>query len=99
VQLKVEYSNSEQRDWKAPLDVVRVDGDGTPIDGCQGDEGLDGEASHGKVTVTLPTLEYGLARARKLKLVIGSEAGRAALSGAPPRPRLQSRRFGLGEGR
>jgi len=73
VQLQIEYSNSEKRDWKANLDVVWVDGDGTPIDGYKGDEGLDGEESHGKVTVTLSTLEYGLARARKLKLAISSE--------------------------
>jgi hypothetical protein len=73
VQLQIEYSNSEKRDWKANLDVAWVDGDGTPIDGYKGDEGLDGEESHGKVTVTLSTLEYGLARARKLKLAISSE--------------------------
>jgi hypothetical protein len=73
VQIQIEYSNSEKRDWKAHLDIVWLDGDGKPIDGYKGSEGLDGEKSHEKVTVTLSTLEYGLGRAKKLKIGISSE--------------------------
>ena len=70
VQLQLEYTNTEKRDWQAALEVTWVDDAGAAIDGYNGEEGLDGEEERDKTTVTLSTLKYGLERARKLKVRI-----------------------------
>jgi len=70
VQIQLEFSNSATRDWEADLLVEWLDENGTVIDGYNDDENLDDTESHDLATVTLPTLKYGLARAKTLRLRI-----------------------------
>lgn len=70
VQIELEYSNTEKRDWEADLDIRWLDAQGEPIDGYHDDEGLDEDERHDETTVTLSTLKYGLDRAKKLEIEI-----------------------------
>jgi len=70
IQIQLEFSNSSTRDWEADLLVEWLDEDGKVIDGYNDDENLDDNESRDLVTVTMPTLKYGLARAKKLRLRI-----------------------------
>ena len=70
VQIQLEFTNDSSNDWEARMSIEWLDGEGKPIDGYQGEEGLDSEQRHDQQTVTLSTLKYGLDRARKLKISI-----------------------------
>jgi hypothetical protein len=70
VEIKLEYSNSGTRDWKAKFKLAWLDDEGREIDGYNGSEDLDDKEDHQLVTVKLSTLQYGLSRAKKLRLAI-----------------------------
>ena len=70
VQIQREFTNDSSNDWEARMSSEWLDGEGKPIDGYQGEEGLDSEQRHDQQTVTLSTLKYGLDRAKKLKISI-----------------------------
>lgn len=70
VQIQLEFSNEATKDWEAKLAVEWVDSDGRPIDGYHDTESLDSESRQDDTTVTLSTLQYGLDRAKKLKIKI-----------------------------
>jgi hypothetical protein len=70
IQIQLEFTNDSSNDWEARMSIEWLDGEGRPIDGYQGEEGLDSEQRHDQQTVTLSTLKYGLDRARKLKISI-----------------------------
>ena len=70
VQIQLDYSNPEKPDWKAEPDVVWVDDAGNEIGGYGDAESLDAGESRETATVTLSTLEYGLAHGRKLKIAL-----------------------------
>jgi hypothetical protein len=75
VQLQVEFSNEATRDWEMRLRFEWLDRDGEVIDGYDDREELDGEARYEQQTVTLSTLRYGLARAKKLRVRIEYHPG------------------------
>lgn len=70
VQIQLEFSNSSTRDWEADLLIEWLDSDGKVIDGYNDDENLDNNESRDLATVTMPTLKYGLAKAKSLRLKI-----------------------------
>ena len=70
VQIQLEYSNSGKDDWKAKLDIAWLDDHGTIIDGYNDADSLDDDESHTNDTVTLSTLKYGIAQAKKLHIKI-----------------------------
>jgi hypothetical protein len=73
IEIRLEYSNSATRDWKARFRLALLDEQEREIDGYNGSEELDEGESHQLVTVKLSTLKYGLERARKLRVVIEPE--------------------------
>jgi hypothetical protein len=70
VEIRLEYSNSATHDWKAKFKLAWLDEGGREIDGYNGSEDLDDRESHQLVTVKLSTLQYGLERAKKLRVAI-----------------------------
>jgi len=73
VQIQIEYSNTSKDDWKAKLDIAWLDDQGTIIDGYNDADSLDDDESHTNDTVTLSTLKYGIAQAKKLRIKIRFE--------------------------
>ena len=73
IEIRLEYSNSATRDWKARFRLALLDDGGQEIDGYNGSEDLNEQESHNLVTIKLSTLKYGLERARKLRVVIECE--------------------------
>ena len=73
IEIKLEYSNSATKDWKAKFRLALLDDDGLEIDGYNGKEDLNEQESHTLATVKLSTLKYALERARKLRVVIECE--------------------------
>lgn len=73
IEIRLEYSNSATRDWKARFHLALLDEQEREIDGYNGSEELDEGESHEMVTIKLSTLKYGLERARKLRVVIEAE--------------------------
>ncbi len=70
VQIQLEYSNSGKDDWKAKLDIAWLDEQGAVIDGYNDADSLDDDENHTNDTVTLSTLKYGIAQAKKLRIRI-----------------------------
>ncbi|HEV7500331.1 MAG TPA: hypothetical protein VGQ33_10025 [Vicinamibacteria bacterium] len=70
VKIELEYSNASSTDWKAALRVTWVDENGEAIDGYTGNHQLDEKKDFDRTGGTVTTLRYGLAHARKLKLLI-----------------------------
>jgi hypothetical protein len=70
LQIQIEYSNSAKDDWKARLDIAWLDEQGTLIDGYNDTDSLDDDEKHTLDTVTLSTLKYGVAQAKKLRIKI-----------------------------
>jgi hypothetical protein len=68
--LQVECSNVASRDWQASFRVEWTDEEGEVIDGYHGEKELDAEKQFERINLSLSTLRYGLARARKLKVAI-----------------------------
>lgn len=73
IEIRLEYSNSATRDWKAKLHLALLDESGTEIDGYNGSEDLDEQENHNLVTIKLSTLKYALEKARKLRVAIECE--------------------------
>ena len=73
IEIKLEYSNSATRDWKAKFRLALLDEGGLEIDGYNGTEDLNEQESHTLATIKLSTLKYALERARKLRVVIECE--------------------------
>ncbi len=70
VEIRLEYSNSANHDWKAKFKLAWLDADGREIDGYNGSEDLDEKESHEIATIKLSTLQYGLDCAKKLRVSI-----------------------------
>ena len=70
VQIQLEFSNAASNDWEARVHFVWQDAEGQPIDGYDDSENLDSDSRNDQQTVTLSTLRYGLARAKKLDIRI-----------------------------
>lgn len=70
VQIQIDYTNDAKRDWEARLKVEWLDAAGEVIDGYNDTENLDGDSRHDEQTITLSTLKYGLAKAKKLRIEI-----------------------------
>jgi hypothetical protein len=68
IEIRLEYSNTATRDWKAKFRLALLDDAGSEIDGYNGTEDIDEGGSHELVTVKLSTLKYGLNCARKLRV-------------------------------
>lgn len=68
VRLEVEYSNDASRDWELTVRGEWSDAQGVTVDGIDQSESLDDGKRFESVTITFPTLRYGLERASKLKL-------------------------------
>lgn len=70
VKIELEYSNASSTDWKAALRITWLDENGEPIDGYTGNQQLDEKKDFDRTGGTVTTLRYGLAHARKLRLLI-----------------------------
>ena len=68
VRLEVEYSNEATRDWELVVRGEWSDARGEVIDGVDQSESLDEGERFQSVTITFPTLRYGLDRGAKLQL-------------------------------
>ena len=68
VRLEIEYSNEATRDWELAVRAEWSDARGEAIDGVDQTEGLDEGERHQAVTITFPTLRYGLERGARLQL-------------------------------
>jgi hypothetical protein len=70
VKVEIEYSNASSTDWKAVLRITWLDESGETIDGYNGSSQLDEKKDFDRVGGSVTTLRYGLARARKLRVLI-----------------------------
>ncbi len=70
VKVELEYSNASSTDWKAIFRISWVDDNGEAIDGYNGSSELDDHKDFDRVGGTVTTLRYGLAHAKKLRLLI-----------------------------
>lgn len=70
LKVELEYSNASSTDWKAVVRVFWLDDRGEVIDGYNGSSELDEKKDFDRVGGTVVTLKYGLAHARKLRLLI-----------------------------
>ena len=68
VRLEIEYSNDASRDWELTVRGEWTDARGEAIDGVDQTESLDDGKRFESVTITFPTLRYGLDHGTKLKL-------------------------------
>jgi len=66
VQVQFEFSNHDKEDWKALIRFSWMDADGKTIDSYSSEENLDDSSDHKGQTITVPTLAYGLDRAKTL---------------------------------
>jgi hypothetical protein len=70
VKAELEYTNASSTDWKAVVRITWLDERGDVIDGYNGSVELDEKKDFDRVGGTVVTLKYGLAHARKLRLLI-----------------------------
>lgn len=70
VKVQLEYSNEASRDWDASFHVVWMDDSGEPIDGYTSTEELEENKKFERAGGSVTTVKYGLARAKKLKIVV-----------------------------
>jgi hypothetical protein len=70
VKVQLEYSNEASRDWDANFHVVWMDDSGEPIDGYTSTEELEENKKFERAGGSVTTVKYGLARAKKLKIVV-----------------------------
>ena len=70
VKVEVEYSNASSTDWKATVRISWLDERGDVIDGYNGTSEIDEKKDFDRIGGTVVTLKYGLAHARKLRLLI-----------------------------
>jgi hypothetical protein len=72
VKVEIEYSNVSSTDWKAVVRITWLDEQGQVIDGYNGTSGLDEKKDFDRSGGTVVTLKYGLAHARKLRVLISA---------------------------
>jgi hypothetical protein len=70
VKVELEYSNASSTDWRAVFRVWWVDEAGETIDGYNGSHQLDEKKDFDRCGGTVATLKYGLAKARRLRILI-----------------------------
>ena len=70
VKVELEYSNVSSSDWRAVFRVSWADDGGEAIDGYNGSHELDEKKDYDRTGGSVTTLRYGLARARKLRLLL-----------------------------
>jgi hypothetical protein len=72
VRVELEYSNIASTDWKAVVRITWLDEHNEVIDGYNATSGLDEKKDFNRTGGTVVTLKYGLARARKLRVLISA---------------------------
>jgi hypothetical protein len=70
VKVELEYSNAASSDWRGVFRISWVDESGETIDGYNGSHELEEKKDFNRTGGTVTTLRYGLARARKLRLLL-----------------------------
>lgn len=70
VKVEIEYSNISSTDWKAVVRITWLDEHGEVIDGYNATSGLDEKKDFNRTGGTVVTLKYGLAHARKLRVLV-----------------------------
>jgi hypothetical protein len=70
IEIRLEYTHTGTRSWKARFAVAILDDAGRTIDGYNGTETLADSEDHEIEAVRFATLKYGLEVARKLRVVI-----------------------------
>ena len=70
VKVEIEYSNISSTDWKGVVRLTWLDEHGELIDGYNGTVGLDEKKDFNRSGGTVVTLKYGLAHARKLRVLV-----------------------------
>lgn len=70
VKVEIEYSNIASTDWKAVVRITWLDEHGEVIDGYNDSAGLDEKKDFNRTGGTVVTLKYGLAHARKLRVLV-----------------------------
>jgi hypothetical protein len=70
VKIELEYTNAASSDWRVVFRVSWTDDGGEAIDGYNGSHQLSEKKDFERTGGTVTTLRYGLARARKLRLLL-----------------------------
>ncbi len=70
VKVELEYSNAASTDWRAVFRITWVDDAGETIDGYNGSHQLDEKKDFARTGGTVTTLKYGLAKARRLRVLL-----------------------------
>jgi hypothetical protein len=70
IKVELEYSNVSSTDWRAVFRISWTDDGGEAIDGYSGSHQLDEKKDFNRTGGTVTTLRYGIARAKKLRLLI-----------------------------
>jgi hypothetical protein len=70
VKAELEYSNAASSDWRVAFRISWVDESGESIDGYNGSHQLSEKKDFERASGTVTTLRYGLARAKKLRLLL-----------------------------
>jgi hypothetical protein len=70
IKAELEYSNAASSDWRVVFRISWVDESGEAIDGYNGSHQLSEKKDFERTGGTVTTLRYGLARARKLRLMM-----------------------------
>ena len=70
VKVELEYSNAASSDWRGVFRISWVDESGETIDGYNGSHELEEKKDFSRAGGTVTTLRYGLARARKLRILL-----------------------------
>jgi len=73
VKAELEYSNASSTDWRATFRISWVDDAGEAIDGYNGSHQLDEKKDFARTGGTVTTLKYGIAKARHLRVRIGTK--------------------------
>jgi len=70
LKVELEYSNAASSDWRVVFRISWTDDSGEAIDGYNGSHQLSEKKDFERTGGTVMTLRYGLARARKLRLLL-----------------------------
>jgi len=70
VKVELEYSNAASSDWRGVFRISWVDEAGETIDGYNGSHELEEKKDFIRTGGTVTTLRYGLAHARRLRLLL-----------------------------
>jgi hypothetical protein len=72
IKVEIEYTNASSTEWRAISRITWVDDRGELIDGFNGSNELEEKKDFDRVGGTVVTLKYGLAHARRLRLLINA---------------------------